>query len=197
MDGASGLSKDLRAATRQEVNKAAQHETALPWQPQADTRETVVNAYGPRPTRLLPIQKPAQRRGGSRRNVSGSCRSGSCRNEPGPRPTRLLPNQYRPCRLGNGSCNNEPGPRPKRLLPKRIRPPAEAAPAEAIPAPGRSGSCRSVTGPAEAAPAEFSLIACRPDSTLPGSEESDWEGPYGRTPVWCGPPRSPRGFVGL
>ena len=57
---------------------------------------------------------------------------------------------------------------PKRLLPKRIRPPAEAAPAETLPAP------------AEAAPAEFSLFTFRPDSTSPGSEESDWEGPTGR-----------------
>ena len=57
---------------------------------------------------------------------------------------------------------------PKPLLPKRIRPPAEAAPAETLPAP------------AEAAPAEFSLFTFRPDSTSPGSEESDWEGPTGR-----------------
>ena len=69
-DGASGLSKDLRAASCRDVNKAARLEPALPKQPQAATREqsSTYTALG---------------------------RRGSRRYETGPGPRRLPPKRHR------------------------------------------------------------------------------------------------------
>ena len=60
-------------------------------------------------------------------------RRGSCRIDIGLAET--APAVTNPAPGRSGSCRNESGPLPKRLLTKRFRPPAEAAPAETLPAP--------------------------------------------------------------
>ena len=163
-DGASGLSKDLRAATCRDANKAARLESALPKQPQTDTREQR-NVYGPRPVRLLPKRHRP-------------CRSGSCRNDTGPRPKRLLPKRFRP---PAEAAPAETLP----ALPKRLLPNSHPSRAGQIP-PFRVARSRTGKVPTVGLQSGADLRGARGDSLVSeraGREgESCSRGTAGQTP---------------